>query len=235
MADQTFEEYKKQFDDFREHKNPSADLVEISKGMRETFPKKPESRDFFHVCYAYWSRAELPMDPDDRLYWGEKIKQAFRRVGDLVPEYQDINRLNLLKMGWSAQLPTEELYRMAKKAENDSAPDFAEKGEITKIKYQMASRYFADVMKEAEKTSDYKTEAALYKKAYNILFDVAPSARLETYNFYKKNLGKFYNLSEYGRYNWCHDEGLLWKKIFKSLPKEIQTAIIRNSQKGRGD
>lgn len=231
MANQTFEEYKKQFDDFREHKNPGANLVEISKGMRETFPKKPVSRDFFHVCYAYWSRAELPMEPDDRLYWGEKVKQAFRRVGDLVPKYQDINRLNLLKMGWSAQLPTEDLYKMAKKAENDSAPDFAEKGEITKIKYQMASRYFADVMKEAEKAPDYKTELATYKKAYNVLFDVAPSTRYESYKFFRGKLRDVYMSSEWGRCEWNHDEASMRNKIFKTLPTAMKIAMTKNMNK----
>ena len=235
MADKTFEDYKKQFNDFREHKNPGANLVEISKGMRETFPKNPELRDYFHICYAYWSRAELPMEADDRIYWGEKIKQAFRRVDKLAPDCQDKNRLNSLRMGWNAQLPTEVLYRMANKAEKDSAPDFAEKGEITKIKYQMASRYFADVMKEAEKETNYQKELSIYKKAYNVLFDVKPSARMETYNFLKGKLRNYYNRSEWGRYEGGRYIASMGQKIMNSLPKEIRTAIIRNASWGRGE
>ena len=234
MVEKTFEDYIQLFDKYRSEKDNSIDLCAVAKGMRETFPKKPGTRDYFHVCYAYWSRAALPMEEDDRLYWCEKIKQAFRRVGDLAPEYQDGNRLNLLKMGWNAQLPTEELYRMANKAEKDSAADFPGKKDIVKIRYQMASRYFADIMKTAEKETNYQKELAIYKKAYNVLFDVNPNSRYESYNFLKGKLVNYYNRSEWGRYEGGRYIASMGQKIMNSLPKEVRAAIIRNANKGRG-
>ena len=233
MAEKTFEDYIQLFDKYRREQDNSTDLCAVAKGMRETFPKKPTSSDYFHVCYAYWSRAALPMEEDDKLYWGEKIKQAFRRVGDLDPQYQDANRLNLLRMGWNAELPVADLYRMAKKSEDEVSDNFAGKNDITKIKYQMASRYFANVIKEAEKIPDYKSELAMYKKAYNLLFDVVPSARYETYKFFRGKLKDVYMQSEWGRREWNHDEALMRDKVYKSLPKEIKMAMTRNMSGGR--
>ena len=110
MSENTFEYYKKLFDKYRSEEDNNIDLVVLTKGLHKNFPKKPESRDYFYVCYAFWSRAAIPMEEDDRMYWAEKVKQAFRRVEDLAPEHQDSNRLSLLRMGWNAQLPSEDLY-----------------------------------------------------------------------------------------------------------------------------
>lgn len=234
MTDKTFEEYRADADKYLFQKDMGVDLVETVAGLQKTFPKKPEPRDYFYLCYMYMHRSSLPMAPDELQNWGWKIKQAFKHIDDLAPKYQDENRLILLKQGRTAQLPTEDLYKMAKKAEEGVAADFVEKGEILKIKYQMASRYFADVVKEAGKAPDYKSELSMYKKAYNVLFDIMPSARYETYKFFRGKLKDVYMQSEWGRREWNHDEALMRNKVYKSLPKEIKFAMNRNMDSGRG-
>ena len=65
----------------------------------------------------------------------------------------------------------------------------------------MASRYFADVVKQAEKETNYQKELAMYKKAYNVLFNINPSARYETYTFLKgEQIYSFYGAKDFEKF-----------------------------------
>lgn len=236
MENKTFEEYKKEAEEYLFHKDSSVDLCSILSGLQKTFPKKPEPRDYFCICYMYMQRSDFPMNPDDLQDWGKKIKQAFKHIHDLRPNLQDSNRLYLLMMAERVPLECDEIYRMSKKALNEIADEYPRKKELEQIKYRAASKYYNKLLLRAENAKNfdgYQQNLRAYYKAFSVLLDTSPSSRYDEYKVFRTKLRNIYMQSEWGRYEWGHEESSMNGKVFRSLPKNTKIAMSQNMNRDR--
>ena len=236
MEKKNFEDYMQDVTRCLLEKDPTVDLVKLATGMRESFPKKPQPRDYFCICYIYRERSNLPMMPKDLEDWGKKIKQAFKHIDDLEPQKRDINRLNLLRMAERVPLESDEIYRMSKKALEEIDKSFVAKDDLLHIKYRAANTYYDELLKKAEDSKnfdDYQKNIKAYEKAYDVLLDTSPGSRYDKYRYFRTKLKSLYMQSEWGRSEWYRRERWMNQKMFKGLPLDVQKAMRWNMNQGK--
>ncbi len=236
MQDKTFREYKEEAENYLLKKDKDVDLIEIASGLQRTFPKKPEPRDYFCISYIYMDRSAFPMTERDLQDWGAKIKQAFKYVGDLLPKFQDNNRLYLLMMAERVPLQCDEIYRMSKKALDGISQDYPNKKSLLQIQYRAADKYYDGLLKKAENSKNfdnYLQNIRGYDKAFSVLLDTSPSSRYDKYKVFRAKLKNVYMQSEWGKGEWGYKEKSMNGKVFRSLPKDIRIAMSKNINNGR--
>lgn len=234
MAELNFEYYKQQMREYFMHQQynhsaPELDLNQIIDGMRVTFPKKPAQTDRLAICYGYWYRSQLPMEPDYKKDWRKQIKSYINTCSDKQPNDDALHFL-LLNLEKTADFtPKNETFNYADKAIKKMSKSKQNQSEIKEILGRLARPYYDELLDEAKSLSldstKYLNCIKAFDKATNVLLKIPHTVRYKQSLELIRLMQPVYMQTEWGQREFPRRCASIRRRVYKSMPANIKQAM----------
>lgn len=235
MAELDFEYYKQQMRDYFTYMQnnspaPELDINQIVNGLRAKFPKKPDQTDRLALCYAYWYRSQLPMQPDYEKDWRKQIKSLINTTTG--KKANDDSRLYFMLVSLRRTAGTsqaKETFDYADKAVKKMTTTMQNHPNTKEIIGQLAYPYYDELFDRAKRLSldDEKYNECLktFDKATYVLLKIPHAVRYQKSQELKNAMRVVYNQTEYGRQEFPRKCCSISRRVYRSMPPDIQRDI----------
>ena len=235
MAEQDFEFYKQQMRDYWSYQTsnspaPNLELSQIINGLRSTFPKKPQQSDRLALCYAYYFRSQLPMEPDYEKDWRKHIKSYINATTG--KNKNDDTRLYfmLVSLKRTADISSaKESFDYADKAVKKMTITMQNHPNTKEIIGQLAYPYYDELFDRAKRLSldDEKYNECLktFDKATYVLLKIPHAVRYQKSQELKNAMRVVYNQTEHGREEFPRKCCSISRRVYRSMPPEVRSAM----------